>query len=109
MSYAGLLDQVAEHQRASVAQSAEGDTTHTWVVLDTEAPCSIQRRGTRGRTYLDGGWHESADPWQGFFAPDQDLRTGDRIVADGVTYEVAAAEVIRGIVCQTALRILGAV
>lgn len=106
MSYLGMLDQVAAHQRVSLSQSAGGDTIQTWTELDAEVPCSVQR-SSGGRVYVDSGWIQ-VERWKGFFLPEQGVQIADRIVATGLTYEVLSVETIRRRVCQAELRIVGA-
>jgi len=95
MSYESLLIKSGTILRATtVTTSASGEETKTYTPVTTGVPCDVQVTSGGEVQYPFGTMVESNA--KAFFLPGVDIREDDRLLVDGLTYEVLFVENVRG-------------
>jgi hypothetical protein len=90
VSVLGLLDRTAEIRRATTDRRTTGTVTERYEAIATGVPVSLQ--GGNGRLRPTDAGRQPTATHRVFTDAGVDVREGDRVVIDGVTYEVTFVE-----------------
>lgn len=92
MAWTKFLTQDVQILRRSVYQSTAGEESQSWALFTTVKGMLQQMRGRW--VVGDSGGHTIAQ-WLLFLLPGTDIHTGDRVIVDGVTYNVFLDHTLR--------------
>ena len=83
------LDKMGAIQRKATVKNGRGGTSETWPTVATK-PCRVAPTSNQPEEFTNGGRLVANSYWRISFPAGTDIRSEDRVVIDGVTYEVTA-------------------
>jgi hypothetical protein len=90
--YLDLLVQRAEVSRPAAEVSETGEITRVFDLVALSLPCRAYEG--RGRTVRSDAGEQVTAAWTAVVAPDADVRHKDRLLIDGVSYDVALVSAV---------------